>query len=66
MVRALTDTALTAELGEGSKRALARLCCKSGRDAAYDEIASAVRAAAAPRRRTESLVSSHHSTTDRH
>jgi glycosyltransferase involved in cell wall biosynthesis len=66
MVRALTDTALIAELAEGSKRALARLCCKSGRDAAYDEIASAVRAAAAPRRRPEDLVSSHHSTTHRH
>ena len=66
LVGALTDTMLTAELAEGSKRALARLCCKSGRDAAYDEIASAVRAAAAPRRRDQDLLSSHHSTTHRH
>ena len=66
LVRALTDTALTAELTEGSKRALARLCSKSGRDAAYEEIASAVRGASAPRRRPEGLVSSHHSSTHRH
>ncbi|HEX3843648.1 MAG TPA: glycosyltransferase [Steroidobacteraceae bacterium] len=66
LVRALTDSTLTAELAAGSKRALARLCCKSGRDAAYDEIASAVRAASAPRRRPESPASSHRSTTHRH
>jgi glycosyltransferase involved in cell wall biosynthesis len=65
LVRALTDTTLTARLAEGSKQALARLCCKSGRDAAYDEIASAVRAASA-QSRPEHLVSSHHSTTHRH
>jgi len=66
LVRALTDTTLTAELTDGSKRALARLCCKSSRDAAYDEIASAVRAASAPRRHPERLASSHHSSTHRH
>jgi glycosyltransferase involved in cell wall biosynthesis len=65
LVRALTNTALTAELTEGSKRALARLCCKAGRDAAYDEIASAVRAASVLRRHPERLAS-HHSTTHRH
>ena len=66
LVRALTDTALAAQLTEGSKHALARLCGKSGRDAAYEEIASAVRAASAQRRRSGALVSSHHSSTHRH
>lgn len=52
LVRALTDAALSAKLAEGSARAIARLCSKSARDAAYEEIAAAVRAAAgAPRRK---------------
>lgn len=62
LVRALTDPALATSLEEGSRLALARLCCKSARDAAYEEIASAIRAAATPRRRPERLVSSNHST----
>jgi glycosyltransferase involved in cell wall biosynthesis len=66
LVRALTDTALVAEVTEGSKRALARLCSKAARDTAYEEIASAVRAASTPRRDPEGLVSSNHSTTHRH
>jgi glycosyltransferase involved in cell wall biosynthesis len=66
LVRALTNTTLTAELTEGSKRALARLCCKSSRDAAYDEIAAAARMASAAHRRLQRLVSSHQSSTHRH
>jgi glycosyltransferase involved in cell wall biosynthesis len=67
LVAALTDTALTTQVAEGSARALARLCCKSTRDAAYDEIASAVREAGSQRRRNPSrLVSSHHSSPNRH
>jgi glycosyltransferase involved in cell wall biosynthesis len=48
LVASLTDTALTARMTQGSERALAKLCCPSARDAAYEEIASAVREAAAP------------------
>lgn len=67
LVLALTDTALTARLAEASRRVLARLCCKSARDAAYEEIASAVRAAGAHRRkRAARLISSHHSPPRRH
>lgn len=61
LVLALTDTALTARVTEASERLLARLCAKSARDAAYEEIASAVRAASAPRQKhTAGLISSHH------
>jgi len=71
VVAALTDTALTAKVAEGSQRALARLCCQATRDAAYDEIASAVRGAAVPRRRSPARIvsshpSSHQSTPHRH
>ncbi len=67
LVLALTDTALTAKLAEGSERALARLCCQSVRDAAYEEIAAAVRAAGALRRKDPAhLVSSQHSPNHRH
>jgi glycosyltransferase involved in cell wall biosynthesis len=67
LVLALTDTALTARVIEGSQRALARLCSKSTRDAAYEEIASAVRAAAALRGKSGGgLVSSQHSHPHRH
>ena len=66
LVRALTDTTLTVQLAEGSTRALARLCCKSAREAAYEEIASAVHEAAASRRDPERLASTHHSPTHRH
>ncbi|HEX4268818.1 MAG TPA: glycosyltransferase [Steroidobacteraceae bacterium] len=67
LVAALTDTALTAKVAEGSERALARLCCKASRDAAYEEIASAVQEAAPQRRRNASrLVSSQHSSPHRH
>ncbi|MGH8201962.1 MAG: glycosyltransferase [Steroidobacteraceae bacterium] len=47
LVASLTDTALTARMTQGSERVLAKLCCPSARDAAYEEIASAVREAAA-------------------
>ncbi|MGH8303533.1 MAG: glycosyltransferase [Steroidobacteraceae bacterium] len=67
LVLALSDAALTARLAEGSARVLARLCCESVRDAAYEEIASAVRAAGAQQRKhTLRLVSSHHSPSSRH
>jgi glycosyltransferase involved in cell wall biosynthesis len=56
VVAALTDTALTAQVAEGSARAIARLCCKATRDAAYDEIASAVREAAPQQRRNPSRL----------
>jgi glycosyltransferase involved in cell wall biosynthesis len=67
IVAALTDTALTAKVAGGSERALARLCCKATRDAAYEEIAAAVSAAGTKRRRDpQRLVSSHHSSPHRH
>jgi glycosyltransferase involved in cell wall biosynthesis len=67
LVLALTDTALAARLTEGSARALERLCSKSARDAAYEEIAAAVRAVRAHhRRRPMPLASSHHTTSHRH
>jgi glycosyltransferase involved in cell wall biosynthesis len=67
LIAALTDTALTATVAEGSERALARLCCKATRDAAYEEIASAVRTASTKRRgHPERLVSSQHSPPHRH
>ncbi len=67
LVAGLTDTALTAQVAEGSVRALARLCCKATRDAAYDEIASAVCEANTRRHGNPSrLVSSHHSSPNRH
>jgi glycosyltransferase involved in cell wall biosynthesis len=67
LVLALTDTALTTRLTEASGRVLNRLCSKSARDAAYEEIASAVRAAGdLQRRRPARLVSSHHPPPHRH
>jgi len=72
LVVALTDTRLTSRLTEASKGVLARLCSKAARDTAYEEIASAVRAAAGtqgprgPTRRRRRLVSSHHSPPHRH
>jgi glycosyltransferase involved in cell wall biosynthesis len=71
LVAALTDTVLTAKMARGSERALAKLCCPSTRDAAYEEIASAVREAAALRHRSpagivSSAHSSHHSSSHRH
>jgi glycosyltransferase involved in cell wall biosynthesis len=67
LIAALTDTDLTARVVEGGERALARLCCKPTRDAAYEEIASAVREAGTQRRRNQArLVSSHHSSPHRH
>jgi len=67
VVAALTDTTLTAQVTAGSARALARLCCKATRDAAYDEIAAAVCEARPQRRGGPSrLVSSQHSSADRH
>ncbi len=67
IVAALTDTALTAKVAAGSERALARLCCKATRDAAYEEIAAAVRAAGTKRRpNPERLASSHPSSPHRH
>jgi glycosyltransferase involved in cell wall biosynthesis len=62
LVLALTDAALAARMKEANQRVLARLCSKATRDAAYEEIASAVREAAAPRgKRSARLVSSQHS-----
>ncbi|MGH8303911.1 MAG: glycosyltransferase, partial [Steroidobacteraceae bacterium] len=67
LVLALTDVPLAARLMEASERVLARLCSKSAREAAYEEIASAVRAAGALRHeRPVRVLSSHHSTTHRH
>jgi glycosyltransferase involved in cell wall biosynthesis len=54
---ALTDTAVAAALTQGSRRVLAQLSCQSARDAAYEEIASAV-VAAGGHRRSASLASS--------
>ena len=62
MVLALTDTALNTRMLEASRRVLNQLCSKSARDAAYDEIASAVRTASELRRKHPTrLASSHHS-----
>jgi glycosyltransferase involved in cell wall biosynthesis len=47
VIAALTDTALTVRVAQGAERALTKLCCPSTRDTAYEEIASAVREAAA-------------------
>jgi glycosyltransferase involved in cell wall biosynthesis len=59
LVLALTDTAVVTRMADGTQRALARFCCRSTRDAAYEEIASAVRTAGSPRRkRVERLISS--------
>ena len=66
LVLALTDTALSARLLEGSKRVLNRLCSKASRDSAYEEIASAVRAAGEMRRKSARLVSSHPPPPHRH
>ncbi|MGH8319814.1 MAG: glycosyltransferase [Steroidobacteraceae bacterium] len=67
LVLALTDTALAASLVETSSRVLARLCCKASRDAAYEEIAAAVRAAGAHRRKSAAgLGSPHHSPPHQH
>jgi glycosyltransferase involved in cell wall biosynthesis len=61
LVLALTDAALAARLAEGSARVLARLCSKSAREAAYNEIGAAVRAAAEERRKHPLRLASHHS-----
>lgn len=45
LVLALTNTALAARLSAAGKRVHGRLCCKATRDAAYEEILSAVRGA---------------------
>jgi glycosyltransferase involved in cell wall biosynthesis len=71
LVAALTDPVLTAGMAKGSERALAKLCCPSTRDAAYEEIASAVREAATLRHRSPARVvstqhSSRHSSSHRH
>ena len=69
LVAALTDTALTARWRDGSERALASSAAPSTRDAAYEEIASAVREAAALRRSpnpTRLSDSSQHSSSHRH
>src|SRR6185312_7299984 len=71
LVLALTDSPLSARLAEASGGVLARLCSKAARDTAYEEIASAVRAAAGtprprPGARHRRLVSSHHSRPHRH
>lgn len=67
LVLAVTDEAVAAKVTEGSARVLARLCSKAARDAAYEEIVSAVRIAAAQRRtHALHLASSHHSPTHRH
>jgi glycosyltransferase involved in cell wall biosynthesis len=64
---ALTDAALTERLAQESARVLGRLCSKAARDAAYDEIASAVLAAGRkPRRHPLRLVSTQHSPDHRH
>ncbi len=62
----LSDAALALRLKEASSRFLERLCCKSTRDAAYEEIVAAVRAARAQRHGdAPRLISSHHSPTHR-
>ncbi|HEV7136957.1 MAG TPA: glycosyltransferase [Steroidobacteraceae bacterium] len=62
LVLALTDAALAARLKDAGGRVLARLCSKSAREAAYDEIVSAVRAAGAlPRKHPARLLASRHS-----
>jgi glycosyltransferase involved in cell wall biosynthesis len=67
LILALTDLALTARLAQTSRRVLARLCCKASRDAAYEEIAAAVRAAGAHRRKSAAhLGSPHHSPPHQH
>lgn len=67
LVLALTDTALTNRMLEASSRTLTRLCSKAAREAAYEEIAAAIRAAdTVPRKRPERLVSSHHPPPHRH
>jgi glycosyltransferase involved in cell wall biosynthesis len=66
LVLALTDAALSARLAEGSARMLERLCSKAARDAAYEEIAAAVRTAGTQRRkRLLRPLSSHQSTAHR-
>jgi glycosyltransferase involved in cell wall biosynthesis len=50
LVRALTDTALTLKLAESSRGVLARFCSKASRDAAYEEVLAAARAAGEKRR----------------
>lgn len=66
LVLALTDASLVSKVTEGSTRVLALLCSRASRDAAYDEIASAVCAAGARRREhTWRLASSHNSPTRR-
>lgn len=55
---ALTDPALAARLLQGSRRVLTQLCCQSARDAAYEEIASAVVAAGGHGRRSHARLAS--------
>jgi len=52
LILALTDGALASRLVAEGTRALARLCSKTARDAAYEEILSAVRTAAEERKRS--------------
>ena len=59
LVLALTDAELTARLAEGSARTVARLCSKSVRDGAYEEIACALQAAGTQRRQPVRLASTH-------
>lgn len=67
LVLALTDTALAARTVEASERVLNRLCCKSSRDTAYEEIAAAIRGAGTSQPEPpERLVSSQHSPPHRH
>ena len=60
LILSLTDSALANRLLEGSGKALARLCCESSRQAAYEEILAAARLAGSgrKRRRTELLTPS--------
>lgn len=67
LVLALTDEPLVTRVTEGSARVLAVLCSRASRDAAYEEIASAVCTAGEHRRHhTLRLASSHNSSTRRH
>jgi glycosyltransferase involved in cell wall biosynthesis len=59
LVLALTDAALAAQLAQGSARVLDQLCRKSVRDAAYEEIAAAVSAAGAHRRKHSTRTEAH-------
>ncbi|MGH8289851.1 MAG: glycosyltransferase [Steroidobacteraceae bacterium] len=61
LVLALTDRGLSTKLIEASRQVLVRLCSKPSRDAAYEEILSAVRIAHEQERKPAArLISSHH------